>query len=124
MLPKPINCFIGQLITLWFSDGRRMQLMDEFKFIDSDGFNWVVPKYAIVDGSSIPRFLWSLIGSPLVGKHRVASVIHDYYCVTKSEPHDKVHKMYRDACRCAGVGKFRSKLLYRGILLGGPKWKN
>jgi len=103
---------------------RKMQLLKDFSFVDKHGVKWQAKKGDVVDGSSIPRFLWPVIGSPLVGMHRRASVLHDPYCVNKSRPHKQVHQMYFDACRADGVTKTKAKIMHNGIKLAGPKWKN
>ena len=115
--------FEGKAVTEWLQrEPRKMRLVSEFSFIDENGVCWTAPKKSIIDGSSIPRLFWRVIGSPFVGLHRRASIIHDVYCVTKSRPHSEVHRMYYDAIRCDGVSKFKAKLMYNAIKIGGPKW--
>ena len=106
----------------WLADGRTVKLEEDFSFTDKSGKVWIAKKGRIVDGSSIPRVFWSMIGSPFVGLHRFASIIHDVYCVDKNEPHQAVHQMYFDACLCAGVNKTKAKLMYSAVKLGGPTW--
>jgi hypothetical protein len=116
--------FIGKAKTEWLEgESRKMILLDDFAFIDNNGVEWLAPRDSVIDGSSIPRFLWTVIGSPFVGLHRRASIIHDVYCVTESAPHKAVHKMYFDACRCDGVSRIKANLMHSGIKLGGPKWE-
>lgn len=123
MLIKTYGRFVGDAkLDFPQKEARKVILCNDFAFIDSSGFEWFAPRDSIVDGSSIPFFLWPLIGSPFVGLHRLASITHDVYCVTQSEPHKKVHQMYEDACRCNGVSKFKANLLHTGIKLGGPTW--
>lgn len=115
--------FIGRAITEWLeNESRKVKLTEDFAFIDAQGIEWLAPNESIVDGSSIPRWLWSIFGSPFVGKHRRASIIHDVYCVTKSRPHKQVHQMYLEACKTDGVNKIKAKLMYWGVKIGGPKW--
>jgi hypothetical protein len=76
----------------------------------------------IVNGSSIPRFLWPLFGSPFVGKHREASVYHDLLCVSQQIPCADTHRMYYDFCREDGVNAIKAWLMYKAILAFGPKW--
>jgi len=114
-------CYIGVVRTEWLEE-RGMLLLDDFAFVDDTGFEWVAPKNSIIDGSSIPRFAWSLVGSPYVGLHRNASVIHDVFCQFRNQPVEKVHRMYYDAIRFSGIGKSKAKLMYQAIKIGGPKW--
>lgn len=106
----------------WLKDGRKVRLLEDFIFTDKDGKEWRVPIGTICDGSSIPRLLWFFAGSPFVGKHRFASIPHDYFCVVRTEPCSEVHKMYREACLCAGTSKIEAKSKYLAIKIGGPKW--
>ena len=114
--------FVGSPITRWLADGRSMQLMEDFIFIDSKGLEWVAPKGSIVDGASIPRFFWRYIGSPFVGKYRNGSVIHDVYCQTKSRPSKQVHKAFREMMKVSGVSKYKAKKMYLAVKVGGPAW--
>lgn len=101
---------------------RRMRLLEDFIYVDPKGKVWLAPKGSVTDGASIPRALWTLIGAPYEGQYREAAVIHDVYCETKSEPHQDVHRIFYYANRAAGVSAFYSKVLYGGVVAGGPKW--
>ena len=114
--------FIGRVVTDWLDQPRKMKLINKVSFIDNDGVRWEAPENSIVDGASIPRLFWRFIGSPFVGKYRRASVIHDVYCVTQSKPHKQVHKMFYNAMRCDGVGRFKAKAMYLAVKIGGPTW--
>jgi len=52
----------GRAIVRLLDDGRQVQLVEDFGFIDEMEIRWDVPKGAIVDGASIPQALWSIIG--------------------------------------------------------------
>jgi len=114
--------FMGDVATRWLNGTRKMKLLKPVLFQDKTGKQWVAPKGAIVDGASIPRFFWRFIGSPFSGKYRRASVIHDVYCVTKSEPYKEVHKMFYQAMRVDKVNYFKAKAMYFAVRIGGPKW--
>ena len=101
---------------------RRMRLLEDFAYVDPKGKTWLAPKGSVTDGASIPRALWTLVGAPFEGQYREAAVVHDVYCETKSEPHQDVHRIFYYANRAAGVSEFYSKILYGGVVAGGPKW--
>jgi hypothetical protein len=82
----------------------------------------VAPRDSIVDGASIPRVLWSVVGGPLEGQYRNASIVHDVECDRKQEDCDAVHLMFYEACRCGGVSETKAKLLYSGVYYFGPQW--
>lgn len=118
--------FIGEVLTRWLvEDGedRLMEVLQDFSYEDPARKLWTTPAGWKVDGASIPRPLWSIVGSPFTGDYRRASVVHDYYCDVRTEPSDSVHLMFYYACRAAGVGAFKANTLYYGVLAGGPSWR-
>ncbi|WP_065204269.1 DUF1353 domain-containing protein [Shewanella woodyi] len=125
MSQKPIKpYFVGRVVTHWLAiEPRKMLLEAPFSFVDKDGVTWTAPAGSVIDGASIPRVLWYLIGSPFNGHYRRASVIHDVYCVTRSRPHQQVHQMFYDACRADGVHKIKALAMYIALKVGAPRWK-
>jgi len=114
--------YLGQILVVLLDDGRQVRLEEEFGFRDYMGEQWTVPKGAIVDGASIPRPLWSLLGSPFTGKYRDASVIHDFYCDVRNRSWQTVHRVFYDGMRASGVGKIQAKLFYSAVYFAGPRW--
>ena len=122
----PYGKFVGDVEAKWLAENgesRLMELLKEFSYIDPTGKKWTTPKGWKVDGASIPRGLWTIVGSPFTGNYRRASVIHDYYCDRKDEPWEDVHKMFYWASRADGVSELGAKILYAGVYAGGPRWK-
>lgn len=115
--------FVGALDLRMLPNGRGAQLLNDFGYIDPAGKHWIAPKNTVVDGASIPRPLWSLIGSPWTGKYREASVIHDYYCVTKDESWESVHKTFYTAMLANHVDETQAKIMYAAVYRFGPRWK-
>ena len=103
-------------------DGRTMRLLDDFVYIDKSGHVWKATKDRIVDGASIPQIFWSVTGGPMAGKFRFASIVHDEYCELKTEPWQKVHRMFYEACRCEGVPEEQAKILFLAVYHRGPRW--
>jgi hypothetical protein len=115
--------FIGEVFTCWLPrEPRKMKLTQDFSFMDKHNVLWTAPAGAIIDGASIPRFFWRVIGSPFFGHYRRASVIHDVYCVSKERPHKQVHRMFYEAIRADGVSKTKAKAMYFALKLGAPRW--
>lgn len=114
--------FIGDVEARWLKDGRKMRLLKEVVFIDSKDREWKAPEGSVIDGASIPRELWSMMGSPFVGRYRRASVIHDVGCDERTQPHELVHYMFYEAMLCDGVAKSKAKLMYVAVRDLGPKW--
>lgn len=116
--------YLGRLILEPLPDGRLMRLVEPFGFMDSSEKHWQVPTDAQIDGASIPRPLWTLIGGPFEGKYRTASVVHDYYCDMRSEPWRAVHRVFYNGMRASGVSKIRAKVMYAAVYFGGPRWSD
>ena len=104
------------------ADGKRMKLLCEVIYTDPQGKAWTAPKDFVSDGASIPRAFWSVVGGPWDGAYRNAAIVHAQYCDTESEPSHAVHRMFYFACRAAGVGEIKAKVLYAAVRIGGPRW--
>lgn len=111
--------FFGRVAAEWIDDRRDMVLIEPFVYRDSKGEVWQVPEGTIIDGASIPRFLWPFIGSPYVGHYRNASVVHDYYCEYRTRPSADVHWMFYDACLTSGVSQFKAYPMYIAVIVYG-----
>ena len=61
-----------------YPDGDSWELLKPFIYIASDGSRTEVPAETLVNGASVPRFWWRVIGSPKSGRYVWASVPHDY----------------------------------------------
>jgi hypothetical protein len=127
--------FSGEPRTLWLTaDGkpdRQMQLLDDFWFIDPRNRKWRTPAEYVVDGASIPRALWTVVGSPYTGDYRRASIVHDKAC--DDAAHDAgarraADRMFYHACRAGGCSVKEAILLYIGVRIGAlkpvvPAWR-
>ncbi|MBB4398792.1 DUF1353 domain-containing protein [Bradyrhizobium sp. ERR14] len=117
-----VGRFEGELVLKVLPDGRNMELAGPFRYIDSHNVAWPVPAGSRVDGASIPSVFWSLIGAPYTGKYREASVIHDYYCETRSRHWKAVHRVFLDGMLARGVNKLEAQLMYLAVYRFGPRW--
>ena len=106
----------------FLEDGHLVEVLDSVVFIDSRGFDWRVFAGTKVDGSSIPRLLRSIVGTPFVGKHRKASVPHDLYCRIRTQPCSFTHYMYYEACIVSGCSGSEARRKYWAIRRFGPRW--
>ena len=115
--------FSGEPETEWVGS-RNMTLKNELTYIDPDGKPWVAPVDSFVNGATIPRPLWTAIGSPYAGKYRRASVIHDYHVGegynpdVSDEQRKAADKMFYHACRFDGCSRRFARLLYIGVRFG------
>lgn len=114
--------FKGRVVAEWLPDGRRMRLLEPFEYIDPNNRRWPAPAGIIVDGASIPQIFWSLIGGPFEGRYRAASVIHDFYCDTRTRRFREVHRVFYDGMLTAGVDPRRAWVMYMAVDTFGPTW--
>lgn len=115
--------FDGKPLVTMDEDGRTLILERAFSFKDAAGKTWRVPKGTRVDGASIPKVFWSLIGGPLEGQYRNASIIHDYYCDTKLRAWKDVHRNFYEGMIVGGVAESKAKLMYFAVYKFGPRWE-
>jgi hypothetical protein len=115
--------FVGDVVTKWSDDGRDMTLVEPFAYVDPREVHWDAPAGAVVNGASIPRAFWSVIGGPFEGRFRNASVVHDVACEVRDRPWQAVHRMFFDACRCGGVGAAKANTMYYAVYHFGPRWR-
>lgn len=116
--------FEGRVVAAWDDSGREMTLLEDFHYLDSRGRRWTAPTQAVIDGASIPRPFWSIVGGPFEGRYRNASVVHDVYCDSQERPWREVHRMFYEACRCGGASLTQSKLMYYAVYHFGPRWED
>jgi hypothetical protein len=119
---EKLGQFDGELILKILPDGRNMELVRPFNYVDSHNVAWPVPAGTRVDGASIPSVFWSILGAPYTGRYREASVIHDYYCETKSRHWKAVHKVFLDGMLARSVDKIQAQLMYLAVYRFGPRW--
>lgn len=119
---EKLGRFQDELVMKALPDGRTMEIVRPFTYIDSHNVTWPVPARTQVDGASIPRAFWSMIGGPFTGKYREASVIHDYYCASKLRHWKAAHRVFLDGMLARGVDKIKAQLMYLAVYRFGPRW--
>jgi hypothetical protein len=100
----------------------KFQLLHTFSFDDPNGLIWSVPDGSQVDGASIPQTFWSVIGGPFEGNYIKASVIHDFFCDTKTRTSHDTHRNFYYGMRASGVPEWQAKLMYWAVSTYGPDW--
>ncbi len=119
--------FHGRVVTEWLDsagEDRRMRLTDQTDLVFTRPTGEVIPALPGLefDGASVPVWAWPLVGSPFTGKYRKAAVIHDTLCFVKVMSAKESHWVFREMLRALGVGRFRARLMYVALLVGGSKW--
>ncbi len=114
--------FSGNPKTEWITsqagEDRDMRLLEDFSFTDPDGRVWPAPTGSVINGASIPRALWALVGSPYTDDYRRASVVHDVACDTPSVNRKEADVMFYHACRAGGCSASQARTLYAGVRIG------
>jgi hypothetical protein len=119
------------------NDDRCVRVFESFVQIDPDGRISLVPAGQVCDGASIPRLLWSLIGGPYEGKHRVPALSHDALYRTHevvmmhqdlpmpvSINRRTADRMFLEGMRARGMAEWRCQIRYWGVRLGGRRgWR-
>lgn len=118
----------------WLTDDgtpdRLMRVLQDFSFTDPSSRTWTAPAGSLVDGASIPRALWTVVGSPYTGDYRRASIVHDVACDEAGKDQKKrraADRMFFHACRAGGCSIWESIVLYLGVRVGAaasavPSW--
>ena len=115
--------YSGYVEARWENDGRTMTLLSDLRYTDPQGVIWIAPAGSVVDGASIPRSLWSLMGGPFEGKYRNASVLHDVAYDQKNRTHEVCDQMFYNAMRCSGVSAVEAGTMYYALRKFGHHWK-
>jgi len=121
-MPNP--SFSGDPKAEWLSEtgfDRRMRLLEPFWFRDRADKRWDAAAGSVIDGASIPKALWALVGSPYTGEYRRASIVHDIACVEADGDQGKrrlADKMFFAACRAGGCSRWEATVLYVGVRIG------
>lgn len=106
----------------WCRSSRDCIITERAIYVDPNGTIWEVCRGDVINGLSIPRFLWSLCW-PYEERTREASAFHDVYCGLRSSPSPEVHKMFYNAMRANGASAWTAYLRYIPVRLFGPKFE-
>ena len=92
--------------------------------VESLGYNITVKKGFDFDGASIPKWLWSIYGSPLNGNYVVASLVHDGLYASQKVSKSVSDKIFLDIMKQSNVGYIKRTSMYLAVkMFGGKDWK-
>lgn len=75
------------------------------------------------DGASIPKILWSLVGSPLEDDLLMPAIIHDGLYTLMLLSREKCDKLLLEMLKYNGVSDIRADLIYSAVrAFGGSHW--
>ena len=122
MVTKGFGSYRGRIVAEFLDDGRKMKLTEDFTYLDPNGDEWIAPAGSIIDGASIPRFAWTIIGGPFEKKYRNASVIHDVACVDRKRRWEDTHRVFYTGMLASDVEYVTAKIMYAAVYHFGPRW--
>jgi len=95
-LPEKFNGsrFTHPLMGYFADDGHTFVLTEDFTYTDADGQKHTTPAWSRIDGGTIPRFFWRVIGGPFMFAVE-AYAIHDGYCKRSEKMAWREMKKYR-----------------------------
>jgi len=113
--------FIGAIHTEWLEDGREMRFDEPFGYVSKSGKVWWCYEDGVINGTSFPRllFVWDTLGSPYVGKHRVAGALHDSAYHHHQGSRLECDRMLREVLIYCGVSKAKAYTMYAAVRAGG-----
>jgi Protein of unknown function (DUF1353)/Bacterial SH3 domain len=114
--------FFGELVLKPDRDGVHMTTARPFGYVDDTGKRWETKAGLKTDGASIPRVLWSVVGSPFTGKYLPAAVIHDQFCESKYRSWEATHNVFYEAMVANGVEKTQALIMWAAVYRFGPRW--
>ena len=103
---------------------RRYELCEDLIYQDAKLGRFTIKTGADTDGASIPRALWTFVGSPLSDSRVLrAAIVHDQlYCtvgINGKLTRAQCDALFRRALIAAGVPTYRAWVYYTGVRAGG-----
>ena len=71
------------------------------------------------DGASIPRYLWSIVGSPMTGGYQRSACMHDALYSSNILPKDMCDSLFLEAMISDGVSSLLAYTMYYAVRFGG-----
>jgi len=96
---------------------RRWRLLDPLLYQADDASRYEVPAGFHTDGASVPRGLWNVF--PKYGKYLESAVLHDWLYASACLTRRQADKLFKEAMKSQGVGRFRRACIYAGVRTGG-----
>ena len=100
------------------SNPRKRFLVDDFMF-SVDGRHYGITSGFWTDSASIPRAVWSLIGSPFTGRYVIPALIHDMLYCAQWFRRDKCDEVFYAAMLKCHVPKVQAWLIYKSVRMWG-----
>lgn len=104
-----------------------VEVMADFIFVCSKGWQWTAHERDIVDGASIPWPLVPFVSFPATGGryqefYFPATVLHDVYCRDRSRSKADTDRMFREAMITNAVLVPKAWTMWLAVVMFGPQW--
>lgn len=107
---------------------------------NGETYRIIIPEGLVYDGASIPRLTWTLTGMRPDGLLRAAALVHDFIYIHKGKmpkgsyqmhndkryvdlntrwTRKKADKMFAQILKESGVSRFKRRIAYRAVRIGG-----
>jgi uncharacterized protein DUF1353 len=121
-VPRAVGTFDTRFLEEPGGDRSILVTRSNFRFIDSKHRRWTLRVSGRpLDGASIPRLLWTAVGGPFEGDHRIPSLLHDEAYATKRYPRDIADRMFYEALRYYGVNAIKARTMWFAVRVFGAK---
>jgi len=108
--------------SLWPLSHGEWALADDLVWIEPCGKLKVVAGGTRINGASIPRWMWPVMGHPFRTDYIYPAALHDGQCGLKEEPSEVVHDRFYRALRAEGVPAVRAHAMGAAVDWKGPYW--
>lgn len=99
------------------------KLLEDFS-LATDKYEVIVKKGFDFDGASIPKILWSVVGSPMEGNYVPGAVIHDGLYASQKVSKEVADTIFLDIMKQSNVGYVKRTSMYLAVkVFGGKDWK-
>ena len=92
---------------------------------DNEPVRVCVPVGFKTDGASIPKVVWSLVGSPWTGKYTKAAMVHDYLYRIRIYSRKRSDLIFYQAMKILGVPLWKRWAMHKAVrMFGWMPWRN
>lgn len=93
-------------------------LLEPLEYVD-DTYHIIAQAGFVFDGASIPKILWSVIGSPFTGEYTEAACIHDILYQSCILPRWESDALFKTLMEVTHTGKTKRNTMWFGVRIGG-----
>jgi hypothetical protein len=107
-----------------FPKKKRIRLVRDWYFLWGGKAYWIPAGYTI-DGASIPRLFWSIIGSPFAPELIAAALAHDWIYLVHILKRAEADEIFYQLLLQCGVSKWRARTMWAAVRsFGFGPWVN